>query len=242
MRSVQSQSLDDFEHLIIDGLSKDDTLEIVRAHPTSNLRIVSESDKGLYDAMNKGIKLARGRVIAFLNSDDFYADKDVLLKVYEAFEKEPLDIVYGDLHYVKKDSPSEITRYWQSGSYRRWKLHFGWHPPHPTFFAKKDLLMELSGFNLSYRISADYDLMIRSLLHRNAKVGYIPSVLVKMREGGVSNQGIRGMTKSNLEVYHSLSNIGIKTAAFAAVVKPLGKIRQFTFFHPFKSSQHKVEV
>lgn len=193
--SVVSQKGVDWEYIIIDGGSTDETLAIANRYRDYLAKIISGPDKGLYDAMNKGIMLATGDIIAILNADDFFKDSTVLSKISDTFEKEGVEAVYGDVEYFNRNDPNERMRYWKAGRYSSKKLSAGWIMPHPSFFAKRDVYNKFGYFNLDFNIAADYELLLR-FLKNNIKTAYIPKALVCMREGGHSakslSQRIRG--------------------------------------------------
>jgi glycosyltransferase involved in cell wall biosynthesis len=226
LHCIASQTHSDIEHIIIDAVSKDNTLQIVKEFPHV-AKTISEKDKGLYDAMNKGVLLATGEVIGILNSDDFYTSDTVLAKVAEAFADPSVDAVYGDLQYVKQDDVSKVTRTWKSGHYKKKKFHYGWMPPHPTFFVRSNLYKKAGLFNTTLRSAADYELMLRMMVKYNANVRYIPEVLVKMRDGGVSNATLKNRLHANREDREAWKLNGLKPYFFTRWLKPLRKVFQF---------------
>ena len=199
MRSVACQAHPDIEHIVVDGASTDDTLAIVRAFPLRLSHVVSERDAGIYDAMNKGLGLASGDLVGFLNADDMLADPETISRVAAAVDGAEVDAVYGDLSYVRKDRPDEVLRYWRSGEFSSDKLQYGWMPPHPTFYVTRDEARRLGMFDLQFRIAADYDLMLRCLSRPNVRVAYVPQVLVRMRTGGASNRSLGAMMLKSQE-------------------------------------------
>jgi len=199
MRSVVQQSHSDIEHIVVDGGSKDDTLAIVRADGSRVARIVSEPDQGIYDAMNKGLALASGDFVGFLNADDMLAGPDVVAAIARAASAANVDVVFGDLVYVNKDRPTELVRYWRSGAFAPSRLRFGWMPPHPTLYVRASLVRALGPFDLRLRIAADYDLILRYFNHPGVGVAYLPQVLVKMRTGGASNHSLRALLDKSRE-------------------------------------------
>lgn len=229
MKSVAAQSFKDFEHLVVDGLSKDNTLEIVQQNSHPNLKVNSGKDKGIYDAMNKGLNLASHEWVAFLNSDDFYTDEDVLKDVAQQLKQTDADILYADLFYVDQKNPKKITRDWTSGPFQMAKLKTGWHTAHPTFFARKSVLLEAGGFDLKYPIAADLNLMVKTLLNPKNKVTYLNRKIVFMREGGESNRGLKQILKANLECLRSYKENGLSLPFVPAILKPLRKILQLRF-------------
>jgi glycosyltransferase involved in cell wall biosynthesis len=223
---IASQQYSNIEHLIMDGGSKDNTLAVVKefAHVA---KVISETDKGIYDAMNKGVQLATGDIIGILNSDDFYTSPLVLSKVAAAFEDPAVEAVYGDLQYVKAANTEVVTRTWRSGAYKKKYLYYGWMPPHPTFFVRRHVYDKCGLFNTALRSAADYELMLRVLLKYNIHAQYIPEVLVKMRTGGMSNASVKNRLKANKEDEMAWKLNDLKPYFFTTWLKPLRKILQF---------------
>ncbi len=227
INSVHNQTYSDIQHLIIDGLSTDDTVQIIRTTPTFKGDIYCEKDKGIYDAMNKGIALAKGDIIGILNSDDFYADETVIEDVVKVFEETNCDAVYGNLVYVDSVDTKIIKRTWISGSYKRENFLKGWMPPHPTFFVRKDLYAKYGNFNISLSSAADYELMLRFLYKYNVKLAYLQKTLVQMRVGGKSNVSINNRIIANLEDRKAWKMNGLKPNWYTLYLKPLRKLSQF---------------
>jgi len=228
IKSIQSQTYKNFEYLIIDGDSKDSTKKIVFNNFLVKTKFLSQSDCGIYDALNKGFKLAKGEVVGLLHSDDLYANKNVLKKISKIFSDPKVDIVYGDLDYISKDDPNKIIRHWSAGEFSLDKLKSGWMPPHPTFFIRRKLLNQIGFFDTRYKIAADYDFMLRALTQKNVNVVYLPEVLIKMRVGGMSNRSLKNILLKSYEDYqiirhHKIGGIG------TLLFKNLSKISQF--FH-----------
>lgn len=209
LRSVRDQTHDSIEHIIIDGGSTDNTLNMVEAEGRHVTKIVSEKDKGIYDAMNKGIALATGDVIGFINADDFYPSPDVLSVVASAFESSGVDCCYGDLCYVQQGDVSKTVRYWSSGPFTPGLFRRGWCPPHPTFFVRREVYARLGGFDLSFKIGVDIELMARYLEVGRISNHYIPKVLVHMRMGGTSNRRLSNIVKQNLEIRRGFLALGL---------------------------------
>jgi glycosyltransferase len=226
--SIRSQSYSHIEQIIIDGLSKDDTLGIVKTYPHIS-QCISEKDNGIYDAMNKGIILATGDIIGILNSDDFYADEQVLEKVAKAFAETGCDAVYGDLQYVDATDTRKIIRLWKSGNYQPGDFKWGWMPPHPAFFVRKQLYEKFGNFNLKMKTAADYELMLRFIHKHGARLAYIPEVLVKMRTGGASNNSMASRIKANQKDKQAWVVNGLQPFWFTLYLKPLRKITQYLF-------------
>jgi glycosyltransferase len=227
LKSVTEQDYPNIEYIIIDGLSKDNTLEIVNKYKDRIATIISEKDKGIYDALNKGIQAATGDIIALLHSDDFYIDSKVLSKVAAAFEKNNADSVYGDLYYVDKDNTGKIVRKWVSGKYRAGLFLHGWMPPHPAFFVRKAVYEKHGLFDLQFRSAADYELMLRFLHRYQISTAYIHEYLVKMRTGGQSNASVKNRVKANQEDRKAWTINGLKPHFYTLTFKPLRKIIQF---------------
>jgi glycosyltransferase involved in cell wall biosynthesis len=223
---IASQQHPNIEHIIVDGVSKDNTLAIVGEF-SHIAKTISEKDKGIYDAMNKGVQLATGEVIGILNSDDFYTNAEVLTKVAVAFNDPAVEAVYGDLQYVKADNTDIVTRTWKSGMFKKKNLYYGWMPPHPTFFVRRHVYEKCGLFNTTLRSAADYELMLRVLLKFNTRVQYIPEVLVKMRAGGMSNASLKNRLRANKEDAMAWKLNGLKPYFFTMWFKPLRKVLQF---------------
>lgn len=211
LKSIKSQTYNNIEHIIVDGGSTDKTLSILEESKNEISIIVSSKDKGIYDAMNKGIQLATGDIIGFLNSDDFYANNDVIFKVVKQFEYDQLlQTCYADLVYVERFNTSKNIRYVKSGEFKHGLFLTGWCPPHPTFFALKSVYNRFGSFNLSYRFASDFDLMLRFLEKHKLKSLYISEVLVNMRLGGVTNKNIKNIWLQNREILTSFKENGLR--------------------------------
>jgi glycosyltransferase involved in cell wall biosynthesis len=221
LRSVREQTHGEIEHIIVDGASKDNTLEVVAAEGAHVAKVVSERDNGIYDAMNKGIALASGEIIGFINADDFYASPNVLTTVAATFEKSGADCCYGDLCYVSQVDPTRTVRYWRSADFVPGSFQKSWCPPHPTFFVRRSVYQRLGGFNLSFKIAADFDLMARYLEAAGISSHYIPEVLVKMRLGGTTNRSLSNIFKQNAEIRRALSKNGLRSSLVSFVLNKL---------------------
>lgn len=228
LRSVDAQTWPDIEHLIIDGKSRDETLQIVANHPKPWRHVVSESDKGIYDAMNKGIRLCQGDVVGFINSDDFYCSPEVLAKVAEVFSDSSIDAVYGDLCYVEQDNIQKVVRYWRSSRFMPGMFRKAWCPPHPTLFVRREVYERLGGFDLQFRIAADMEIMLRLLEVHRINARYLPEVLVHMRLGGTTNKSLSNIAQQNREILHALSMHNQRPSVFGFVIgKFLSRGKQF---------------
>ncbi|WP_337387293.1 glycosyltransferase family 2 protein [Prevotella sp.] len=219
LRSVFNQSFTDVEHIIKDGGSKDDTLEICKNFEQKyykdeckgrTINILSDKDKGIYDAMNQGVKAATGDVIGILNSDDFYTSDDVLARVAEEFEKNPeLEAVYGDIHFVKDENLKKCTRYFSSRYFRPWALRFGFMPAHPSFYVRREVYDKYGLYDLDFRTSSDFEMMVRLFVKEKIRSKYINKDFVTMRAGGESTAGLEAKRKVNRDIAGSLKKHGV---------------------------------
>ena len=225
INSVLTQSYANTELVVIDGGSTDGTLDVLSGHAARIAILVTEPDHGIYDALNKGVGLATGDVIGFLHSDDLMADETVLQRIAYAFADPDVDAIYGDLVYVKRSDPSKIVRYWRAGSFKLSKLRWGWMPPHPTFYCRRRIYESYGGFDIAFRIAADYDCMLR-FLTQSLRVRYLPYLLVRMRLGGASNRSLRNMLLKSGEDIDSLRRHGM-SAWIGLIGKNLRKLPQF---------------
>jgi glycosyltransferase involved in cell wall biosynthesis len=223
--SVSRQKFNNVQYIIIDGGSTDNTNQIINNRIDKIEYYISEPDKGIYDAMNKGIAVATGDIIGTLNADDFYADDDVLNDVAQAFINPEVNIVYGDLDYV--DQKGKVIRKWRSGKYKSGRFNWGWMPPHPTFYCRRKLFDELGVYSLDYGSAADYELMLRFIHINKASVLYINKVLVKMIIGGVSNKSLSNRVKAMRFDLKAMRNNGITLPIMTILFKPLRKLMQF---------------
>ena len=224
VRSVNSQTYDNIEHIIIDGASKDSTVKIIEETPNRVAKIVSEPDKGIYDAMNKGIRMATGDVIGILNSDDFFTSDDVIQTVVESFNNYDIDALYGDVHFVSPDNLSKSVRYYSSSVFKPSLFRFGFMPAHPSFYMKKECYNKYGLYALDYKIASDYDLLIRYLYKEKIKYNYIKKDFVTMRTGGVSTENFNSRVTLNKEIVRACRKYGIYTNLFMLSLKYLYKI------------------
>lgn len=228
LQSYLMQSYAEKEWVVIDGASNDRTLEIIKSNQASISQWITEPDKGIYDALNKGIALSKGEVIGILHSDDLFASADVLTKVAQKFKDDPaLMAVYGDLQYIDRINPNKVIRNWISGRCSLQKMAFGWMPPHPSLFIRRECFAAYGNYNLKYTSAADYDLILRFLYKNKIKIGYIPEVLVKMRVGGLSNKSLNNRIKANREDQTAMKENGIAIPWLVAMLKPLRKVSQY---------------
>ncbi|MFI3245170.1 MAG: glycosyltransferase family 2 protein [Ferrimonas sp.] len=214
------------ELIVVDGASTDNTAAIVANYGHLVSQFVSEPDAGIYDALNKGLALARGEVVGFLHSDDVLAHPQVLANIAATFMRERCDAVYGNLEYVAQQDVNKVVRYWHSGAYQRCRLRHGWMPPHPTFYLKRCHYQQYGGFDCRYRIAADYDSMLRYLYLHHCHAVFLNEVLVKMRVGGASNRSLVNMVQKTKEDYLVLKRNGL-AAGLGVLQKNLSKVPQF---------------
>jgi glycosyltransferase involved in cell wall biosynthesis len=226
LASIREQDHPDIEHIIVDGGSTDGTLDIVDDFPHI-AKLISGKDDGIYDAMNKGISVATGQVIGILNSDDIYTDGTVLSTIAGVFSDPAVMTAYADLQYVDANDQRKVLRNWRSGPFKRENFYFGWMPPHPTFFVRREVYARAGVFNLGLRSAADYELMLRILVKLGMTTHYIPRIIVKMRAGGVSNASLLNRLRGNREDRLAWKINNLKPYFFTLYLKPLRKISQF---------------
>ncbi|MDF3076831.1 MAG: glycosyltransferase [Sphingobacteriaceae bacterium] len=227
LRSVTNQTYPNLEYIVIDGLSNDNTLKIISYYKEEISHLVSEKDNGMYDALNKGIRLATGDVIGIVNADDFLASPDIVSKIAAAFETSGADVLYGNLDYVDQQDTGKVLRKWRSKPYRDGMFQFGWMPAHPTFYAKRDLFSRYGSYKPVYGSAADYELMIRFVHKHKAKTVFLPEVMIKMRVGGMSNSSVKNRLLANQADMAAMKANGISFPLLTAIMKPLRKLPQF---------------
>lgn len=225
--SVAAQQYPDIEHIVIDGASTDDTLAVIKRHGQRVARLVSEPDLGIYDAMNKGLRLATGDIISFLNADDVYADTGVLARVSAAMETGRLDALFGDAEFVSPDRPDHPLRRYRSGRFRPGRIAWGWMPAHPTLFLRRHVYDRFGLFRTDYRIAGDFELVARIFHGDTLKYRHVPDVLVRMRTGGVSTGGWRNTLLLNREVLRACRENGISTSLPKILSKYPAKLLEF---------------
>jgi len=226
IESVLGQTHPELEYIIVDGESTDGTVELVKTYGDRVSRFVSEPDKGLYDAMNKGIGLAAGEVIGFLNADDMYRHKDVVKHIIQQFAETGVDGVYSDMLYVDRIDLNKIKRYWASGTYKHGDFLWGWMPGHLSFFARKRVYDQYGLFRLDLKSAADYELMLRFIHKHRISLAYLHETTIVMREGGVSNANLTNRVRANQEDRMAWELNGLKPYFFTLMLKPLRKIVQ----------------
>jgi glycosyltransferase involved in cell wall biosynthesis len=225
--SVAAQSHHDIEHIVVDGGSTDGTVKMLESGRGSVTKWISERDRGIYDAMNKGIAMASGDVIGFLNADDVYAHKDVLQSVAQVFGEASVDAVYADLVYVEQLNLQKVIRYWKSNAFKPGLFAKGWMPAHPTFYARRQVYERCGNFDLTFKLQADFELTMRLLEICLINAVYIPDIWVRMRVGGVSNGSFRNVIRGNLEAYRACKKHALNVTPFFMVRKVLSRIPQF---------------
>ena len=230
IKSVLSQTYTNYEYIIIDGVSKDNTLDIVRKYEPlfeGRMKVFCEKDKGIYDAMNKGFHRATGDVLMLINSDDLFARPDALELVVKEFKKHPeVDGVYANLYYVSQNNIDNIIRVWKTGKQKPMKK--GWLPAHPTFYVKRECYKKYGFFNLTYPLAADFELMLRFVEKHHIKLHYLPEYLVKMRLGGATSKNIQNIYKQDMETLRAFKENGLPGGSIMYLFwRYLPKIKQF---------------
>jgi glycosyltransferase involved in cell wall biosynthesis len=227
IESVLQQTYTNIEYIVVDGFSSDGTVAVIRRYADRITKFISEKDNGLYEALNKGISMATGDVIGFLHADDAFCNDNVIERIASAFIQYGTDSIYADLVYVDKLKANKQVRSWKSGNYKQNKFLYGWMPPHPTFYVKRDIYKQLGMYNTDFKSAADYELMLRYLYKHHISTTYIPEYLVKMRTGGKSNFSLRNRINANREDNQAWLQNGIKPKFYTRYLKPLRKLMQF---------------
>lgn len=227
IESVLNQQYKNVEYIVVDGKSTDRTQEIIQRYRSQIAKSICEEDNGIYEALNKGIRESTGDVVGFLHADDLLASKNVLGKVADAFSDPSIEAAYGDLLYVNKNNPERIVRYWKSGSFQVNRFRWGWMPPHPTVYLRRQSYVNLGSYREEFKISADYELLVRMMFKEKLKTAYIDDVLVKMRIGGLSNSSMSNRMIANREDRIAWKVNGLPPPFALQLLKPLRKLRQF---------------
>jgi glycosyltransferase involved in cell wall biosynthesis len=227
INSVLTQAYPNIEYIIIDGASSDGTRELISSYGTKISKLISEPDKGIYDAINKGIRVATGDIIGILNSDDVFYDENVIEKIAEAFEDKKLEVIISDVQFVDPGNTSKVIRYYSSKNFTTGRFRFGFMPAHPGFYAKRELFEKYGYYKTDYRIAADYELEMRFLLTNHVSYKYLPMPVVSMRTGGVSNKSIISNYILNKEIAKACRENGVRTNFFFIYSKYFIKIFQF---------------
>jgi glycosyltransferase involved in cell wall biosynthesis len=226
IQSVITQKYQNCEYIIIDGASTDGTVDIIRKYDRYISTWISEPDQGMYDAMNKGIKLSSGDVVGMLNADDWYTDNNVISTVAEEFRTKNVDSIFADLVFVKRETPQQITRYCDSSLFSTKRFAYGWMPAHPTFFVKRIFYEKYGLFKTDYEIAADFELLVRMLGNHKISYSYMPDIIVKMRMGGLSTKSLKSNWILNKEIIRACTENGISTNYLKVYSKYFTKISQ----------------
>lgn len=227
LRSVVMQDHRDIEHIVVDGGSSDGTMAKVERYREVLAHVVSERDKGVYDAMNKGLRLATGEVVAFVNAGDMIARRDVLSAMVKEFERNDADVIYGDALMVDPEDITKVKRYWRGGDYDRENFRKGWMPPHLGTYIRRSAYQRFGHFREDLKVSADYELMFRFLYKHRLRARHVPKVLVRFRLGGVSNRSLAHVWRANLEVFKAWKLNGEQVSPLIVVRKPISKLWQY---------------
>lgn len=226
--SVLAQTYKDIDYIVVDGCSKDNTLDIIREYEPrfdGRMRWISEPDKGIYDAMNKGIRMAKGDVVGILNSDDFYTSHDIL--EFVAANVKDVDAVYGDIHFVKPDNLNKCVRYYSSRNFRPWAMRFGYMPAHPSFYVRREVYEKYGLYALDYKLAADYDMMVRLFCKHRITARYVNIDFVTMRTGGASTNNISNRILLTKEDAKACKRYGIYSNFLMCSVKYITKVFEY---------------
>lgn len=238
IESVRKQNYKDIEHIIIDGKSTDATLQIINDNSEYISYWISETDRGMYDAINKGLEMATGDVVGILNSDDMFASADSVRSIVDCFETTNTDSVFGNLVYVDPNNSQKIIRYWKGISYKRYRFRYGWMPAHPTFYIRRELIHQYGGYENHYFTAADYEFMTRYLFLHKVRSHYLDFMLVKMRNGGISNGSFKSRFRANRRDFLAMKKNKIPFAFIVSILKPILKLPQYNSSY---SKQFSIE-
>ncbi|HTB53374.1 MAG TPA: glycosyltransferase family 2 protein [Ferruginibacter sp.] len=232
INSVIAQDYEDIEYIVVDGGSTDETVSIIKRYENKIATWVSEKDKGMYDAINKGMKMATGDIIGLLNSDDLLASTNVISSIVASFKAQRVDCIYADLVYVDRYNTQKLVRYWKGLSYKRRRFNYGWMPAHPTFYVRKEIVDQLGEYESHFFTAADYEFMSRLLYLYRISAYYLPMLTVKMRTGGASNVSFYSRFRANRRDYLSMKKNKMPFPFIVSLLKPLSKLNQYyyTFF------------
>lgn len=239
IHSVNSQDYHDIEYIVVDGGSTDDTVSIIERNDSRISKWISEKDNGMYDAINKGMKMATGDIIGILNSDDILASSSTISTIVAAFKEQQVDSLFGDLQYVDAEDTSKIHRFWRGCRYNRSAFRFGWMPAHPTFYIRREIVEQLGGYETHFFSAADFEFMTRYLFKHRVSSYYLPRLIVKMRSGGMSNGSLKRRLRANRRDYLALKINKVPFPFVVSVIKPLRKLPQYIkLFHPAQREMH----
>lgn len=227
IQSIAGQTYRNREYIVVDGSSKDGTQDIIKSFQSEIDLFISDEDDGIYDAMNRGIELASGDLVGFIHADDILAHNDVLSDIARVAREQNADSLYGDLVYVDFEDTNDVIRRWKAGSFSHANFQWGWMPPHPTFYVKREFYQKYGGFDLRFGSAADYELMLRFLYKHRISADYIPEVLVKMRKGGTSNRSIKNRIVAHKHDWGAWVHNGLSSFPFWVALKPIRKIHQY---------------
>jgi glycosyltransferase involved in cell wall biosynthesis len=225
--SVTEQDYPFIEYIVVDGGSRDGTLDLIQDNSANISKWISEPDSGLYDAMNKGIRMAKGDVIGLINSDDFYIDNRVISDVVATFHRQELDAVHGELFYVDAENTDKVVRHWKTGEFIKGSFANGWHPAHPTLFLKRSVYEKYGLFNLDFKLAADFEFMCRIFEKYTISSAYLNRPLIKMRLGGATSKNLRNILAQNLECYRAFTTNGVAVSPFYTFKRILPKLKQY---------------
>ena len=226
LNSIKNQNFKNFELIIVDKNSSDKTIDIIKKYKFKNIKIIRKNDKGIYDALNIGIRNSKGAIISILHSNDQFFKKTVLNDVYDAFKLNDVDIIYGDLVYYDKKM-KKLLRYWKSGNFKNFSFNKGWSPPHPSFFVKRKIYLKNGLYKTNIGTSSDIELMYRFLQKKKISFKYINKILIKMRYGGKSNESIKNIINKNIKIIKFLKLNSLYKIIYYLVNKILNRINQF---------------
>ncbi|MBM3965201.1 MAG: glycosyltransferase [Planctomycetes bacterium] len=227
LHSIRSQRNAEIELIVVDGMSSDGTTEVLQRNRAQIDTLIHEPDDGIYDALNKGVDAAQGDVIGFLHADDFFASDTVVQNIVDQFDRSGCEGIYGDLLYVSAEDPERVVRYWRAGSYHPSKLRWGWMPPHPTVYLRREAYRRLGAFRTDLQIAADYEILVRMLAKHCLDMRYLEEILVKMRVGGKSNASLRNRMLANREDRRAWEINGMRPPTGLRFTKPLRKLSQY---------------
>lgn len=227
IESVINQTYPNIEYIVVDGASKDKTIEIIKSYGNKITKFVSEPDKGIYDAMNKGFRMATGDYLAVINSDDFYINNNAIELVVNELNTKKTDSLFADLIYVEENNTNKQVRYWKSKPYQQGAFRKGWHPAHPTFFVKNEVYQKYGYFDLSFKLAADFELMLRFLEKYKITSCYLPQPIIKMRLGGTTNKNFKNIFNQNIECYKAFKTNGLKVSFLYPLFRLLPKLTQY---------------